>query len=243
LEEVIKIRNLSFAYPDGKQVLQEINLIIYKGEQVAIIGPNGAGKTTLLLHLVGILKGRGDISILGMQLNNGNIGKIRSKVGLVFQNPDDQLFTSSVFEDVAFGPLNLGYPEDLVKERVKESLKKVGMSGFEKRFPHHLSLGEKKRISIATVLSMDIEILILDEPTSNLDPKTRRELIQLLKNFKITKIIATHDLDLVLKICEKVILLDSGKIVAAGNTQEILSNKSLMEMHNLEVPLQLMKQN
>ena len=243
MEEVIKIRNLSFAYPDGKQVLQEINLIIYKGEQVAIIGPNGAGKTTLLLHLVGILKGRGDISILGMQLNNGNIGKIRSKVGLVFQNPDDQLFTSSVFEDVAFGPLNLGYPEDLVKERVKESLKKVGMSGFEKRFPHHLSLGEKKRISIATVLSMDIEILILDEPTSNLDPKTRRELIQLLKNFKITKIIATHDLDLVLKICEKVILLDSGKIVAAGNTQEILSNKSLMEMHNLEVPLQLMKQN
>lgn len=239
MEEVIKIRNLDFTYPDGKQGLQSINFSIYKGESVGIIGPNGAGKTTLLLHLVGILRGKGDISILGMEINNGNLKKIRSKVGLVFQNPDDQLFTSSVFEDIAFGPLNLGISRERIRDRVKESLRKVSMDGFEERFPHHLSFGEKKRISIATVLSMDVEILVLDEPTSNLDPRSRGELIQLLKNFKLTKIIATHNLELVLKTCERVILLDSGKIIISGNTEEILSNKSLMEMHGLEVPPQL----
>lgn len=234
MEQIIKISNLNFTYPDGKQVLNDINLNVYENESVGIIGPNGAGKTTLLLHLLGILRGEGEINILGMSMNNGNLKKIRSKISLVFQDPDDQLFTPTVFDDIAFGPLNLGHPRDLIGEKVKESLNKVGMSGFEERFPHHLSFGEKKRISIATVLAMEVEILLLDEPSSNLDPKARRQLINLLNNLKITKIIAAHDLKLVLEICKRVILLDEGKIVAGGNTEDILNNKSLMEKYGFD---------
>ena len=144
MEEIIKISNLNFTYPDGKQVLNDINLNIYENESVGIIGPNGAGKTTLLLHLLGILRGEGEINVLGMSMNDGNLKKIRNKIGLVFQDPNDQLFTPTVFDDVAFGPLNLGISKDIIEQKVKESLNKVGMSGFEERFPHHLSFGEKK---------------------------------------------------------------------------------------------------
>lgn len=231
MEEIIKISNLNFTYPDGKQVLNDINLNVYENESVGIIGPNGAGKTTLLLHLLGILRGKGEINVLGMSMNDGNLKKIRSKISLVFQDPDDQLFTPTVFDDIAFGPLNLGHPRDLIGEKVKESLNKVGMSGFEERFPHHLSFGEKKRISIATVLAMEVEILVLDEPSSNLDPKARRQLINLLNNLKITKIIAAHDLKLVSEVCKRVILLDEGKIIVGGNTEDILNNKLLMERY------------
>lgn len=234
VEEIIKISNLNFTYPDGKQVLNDINLNIYENESVGIIGPNGAGKTTLLLHLLGILRGEGEINVLGMSMNDGNLKKIRSKISLVFQDPNDQLFTPTVFDDVAFGPLNLGISKDIIEQKVKESLNKVGMSGFEERFPHHLSFGEKKRISIATVLAMEVEILLLDEPSSNLDPKARRQLINLLNNLKITKIIAANDLKLASEVCKRVILLDEGKIVAGGNTEDILNNKSLMERYGFD---------
>lgn len=234
MEEIIKISNLNFTYPDGKQVLNDINLNIYENESVGIIGPNGAGKTTLLLHLLGILRGEGEINVLGMSMNDGNLKKIRNKIGLVFQDPNDQLFTPTVFDDVAFGPLNLGISKDIIEQKVKESLNKVGMSGFEERFPHHLSFGEKKRISIATVLAMEVEILLLDEPSSNLDPKARRQLINLLNNLKITKIIAANDLKLASEVCKRVILLDEGKIVAGGNTEDILNNKSLMERYGFD---------
>jgi len=234
VEEIIKISNLNFTYPDGKQVLNDINLNIYENESVGIIGPNGAGKTTLLLHLLGILRGEGEINVLGMSMNDGNLKKIRNKIGLVFQDPNDQLFTPTVFDDVAFGPLNLGISKDIIEQKVKESLNKVGMSGFEERFPHHLSFGEKKRISIATVLAMEVEILLLDEPSSNLDPKARRQLINLLNNLKITKIIAANDLKLASEVCKRVILLDEGKIVAGGDTEDILNNKSLMERYGFD---------
>ncbi len=237
---MIKVRNLEYVYPDGTKALEGIDLDVSKGESVGLIGPNGAGKSTLLLHLNGILRaGRGSVEVLGIKVEKRNITKVRQKVAIVFQEPDDQLFMPTVFDDVAFGPINVGYSEEKVRVRVKEALKGVGMEGHEKRCSHHLSLGEKKRISLATVLSMQPEILILDEPTSNLDPRVRRHLIELLNNLNLSKIVAGHDLELILEICQRVILLDEGKIVIKGETSEVLSNKSLTEYHGLEVPLSL----
>lgn len=240
MRKIIEIKNLEYVYPDGTKALNGINLDIFKGECSGLIGPNGAGKSTLLLHLNGILRAaKGSVEVLGMEIEDKNLVRIRQKVAIVFQEPDDQLFMPTVFDDVAFGPANSGYPEERVKEKVKKALKQVGMEEYEDRCSHHLSLGEKKKISIATVLSMDPEILILDEPTISLDPRARRELIELLKNLNITKIIAGHDLELILEICSRVILLDKGKIITNGNPREVLSNKSLMESHGLEVPLSL----
>ncbi len=240
MRKVIKIKDLEYIYPDGIKAIEGINLDIFKGESIGLIGPNGAGKSTLLLHLNGILReGPGSIEILGMKVKKKTLTKIRQKVAIVFQEPDDQLFMPTVFDDVAFGPMNTGYSEEKVRRKVKEALKEVGMAGYEKRCSHHLSLGEKKRISLATVLSMQPEIMILDEPTSNLDPRARRHLIELLNNLNLTKIVAGHDLELILEICQRVILLDEGKIVTNGETREVLSNKSLMESHGLEVPLSL----
>jgi len=175
-------------------------------------------------------------------MEDKNLAKIRRKVAIVFQEPDDQLFMPTVFDDVAFGPVNSGYSKEKVKEKVKKALRQVRMEGYEDRCSHHLSLGEKKKISIATVLSMDPEILILDEPTISLDPGARRELIKLLKDLNITKIIAGHDLELIVEICSRVVLLDEGEIVTNGDPREVLSNKSLMELHGLEVPLSLCNQ-
>ncbi len=240
MRKVIKIKDLEYIYPDGIKAIEGINLDIFKGESIGLIGPNGAGKSTLLLHLNGILReGPGSIEILGMKVKKKTLTKIRQKVAIVFQEPDDQLFMPTVFDDVAFGPMNTGYSEEKVRRKVKEALREVGMAGYEKRCSHHLSLGEKKRISLATVLSMQPEIMILDEPTSNLDPRARRHLIELLNNLNLTKIVAGHDLELILEICQRVILLDEGKIVTNGETREVLSNKSLMESHGLEVPLSL----
>lgn len=236
---MVEIKNLDYTYPNGGVALIDINLDIFEGEFVGIIGPNGAGKTTFLLHLNGILRGCGRISVLDMEMNEKNLKKIRSKVGTVFQDPDDQLFSPTVFDDVSFGPLNMKLPKDAVIKRTKEALTQVEMSEFEDSSPHHLSFGEKKRISLATVLSMNPEILVLDEPSSNLDPKSRRHLMEVLKGIRVTKIISGHDLELILDICNKVVVLDKGKIVAYGGTKEILSNKSLMESHGLEVPLSL----
>lgn len=239
MKKAIEIKNLNYSYPDGTKALCDINLDIFKGETVAIIGPNGAGKSTLLLHLNGILRGNSCIRIFDLEVNDKNLAQIRSKVGLVFQDPDSQLFMPTVFDDVAFGPINLDLKQEEVRRRVKKALQEVGMLNLISRVTHHLSFGEKKRISIATVLSMSPEILVLDEPSTNLDPKSRRDLINLLKKFNHTKIVAGHDLELILDICNRVIVLDKGKIVTNGDTKEILSNESLMISHGLEVPLSL----
>lgn len=236
---VIEIKNLVYTYPDGTDALHGITLEVFEGENLGIIGPNGAGKSTFLLHLNGILRGKGYIRILDLDVNDGNLKKIRSKVGMVFQDPDIQLFMPTVFEDVAFGPLNMGLTKGEVQKAVAEALQKVDMLDSIKRISHHLSYGEKRRISIATVLSMNPEILVLDEPSSNLDPKHRRDLINLLKGLDITKIIATHDLDMVLGICTRVALIDKGTVIADGDVLDILSNRDLMEAHNLEVPYPL----
>jgi cobalt/nickel transport system ATP-binding protein len=208
----IIVKNLSYVYPDGTPALKDVCFEITKGENVALVGQNGAGKSTLLLHLNGVIENNnGRITIAGKQLDKKNVPDIRKKVGVVFQDPDDQLFMSTVFDDVAFGPINMGFSEETVKERVKKSLQKVGLSGFEERCPHHLSFGEKKRISVATVLSMTPAILLLDEPTSNLDPGGRRNIIETLKTLDSTKIIASHDIESLLEICDKAILMDKGK--------------------------------
>ena len=231
--KVIDIKGLTFTYPDGRRALEDIDMEVFKRESLGIIGPNGAGKTTLLLHLNGILRGKGSVKMLGINMNDGNLKKIRREIGLVFQDPDSQLFCPTVFEDVAFGPLNLKLSPQEVTRRVSDALERVGLSGFEERAPYHLSLGEKKKAALATVLSMDPQILLLDEPTSNLDPKARRELIRLLGDLKTTKIIAGHDLDLISKLCRRVILLNEGKKVANGGTSQILENQELLRLNGL----------
>ena len=236
-KKVIEIKNLSYSYPDGTEALHDITLDVFEGESIGIIGPNGAGKSTLLLHLNGILKGNGYIRIFDIEVNDKNLTYLRSKVGLVFQDPDNQLFMPTVFDDVAFGPINMLLPKNEVKLSVEKALKEVDMLGSIGRASHHLSFGEKKRVSIATVLSMKPEILALDEPTSNLDPKARYDFIQLLKSITKTKIIASHDLDMILDICDRAIILDKGTIVASGATKGILSNTSLLEKHDLLPPL------
>lgn len=237
MRAIVRIKNLEYSYPDGTKALRGIDLSVREGESVGIVGPNGAGKTTLLLHLNGVLRGKGHIEIAGSEITDENLRAIRSDVGLVFQDPDDQLFMPTVFDDVAFGPINMGLEEAEVRRRVGEALEIVELSGMEERVTHHLSFGEKKRVAIATVLPMEPEILALDEPSSNLDPHARRELMNLLKRLPATKIIAGHDLDFILETCERVILLEGGRIVADGPAGEILSDKDLLESHRLELPL------
>jgi cobalt/nickel transport system ATP-binding protein len=233
VEEIIRVDNLSFGYPDGQPALANVNLTVYQGETVALIGPNGAGKSTLLLHLNGILHSNGAVKIFGRPVDDKNLRWVRSKVGLVFQNPDDQLFSPTVFDDVAFGPINMGYSEAEVRKLVTRALDWVGMGGYERRSPHHLSLGEKKRIAIATVLSMNPEVLVIDEPTSNLDPGSKWSLIKLLKGLAITKIIASHDLELVQALCPRAIVLDRGVVIVDGVTSHILADKRLLSAHGL----------
>ena len=233
-EKAVEINKLSYAYPDGQSGLAGISLTINCGESVALIGPNGAGKSTLLLHLNGILRGNGSaVKVLGLPVEDKNIREIRKKVGMVFQDPEDQLFSLNVFEDVAFGPVNMGYPQEEVARRVRQALQKVGMQGYEKRSSHHLSIGEKKRVAIATVLSLDPVILALDEPTSSLDPRGKWALIAFLKELNITRIVASHDLDLVKSLCNRIIILDGGKVVADGTTEEVLGDEKLLGEHGL----------
>jgi len=236
VEEIVRIDNLSFCYPDGQQALTDISLTIHQGETVALIGPNGAGKSTLLLHLNGILRSNGVVKILGRPVDDKNLRWVRSQVGLVFQNPDDQLFSPTVFEDVAFGPINMGYSEAEVRQAVTRALDWVGMDGYEQRSPHHLSVGEKKRIAIATVLSMMPEILVIDEPTSNLDPRSKWSLIGWLKRLPMTRIIASHDLELVQALCQRVIVFDKGRVIADGTTNCILADIPLLRAHGLALP-------
>jgi len=236
-DKSVEIRGLSYVYPDGQCGLKDVDLTVYCGESVALIGPNGAGKSTLLLHLNGILRGDIAIKVLGLPVVDKNIREIRKKVGMVFQDPEDQLFSLNVFEDVAFGPVNMGFTQEEVDRRVKQALQKVGMPGFEKRSSHHLSIGEKKRVAIATVLSLDPELLALDEPTGSLDPRGKWALIRLLRSIQVTKIIASHDLDLVASLCQRVVILDKGKIVADGKADQILGDKILLAEHGLAVPV------
>jgi len=233
VEEIVRVDNLSFCYPDGQQALTDVSLTIHQGETVALIGPNGAGKSTLLLHLNGILRSNGVVKVFGRPVDDKNLRWLRSKVGLVFQNPDDQLFSPTVFDDVAFGPINMGYSEAEVRESVTRALDGVGMTGYERRSPHHLSVGEKKRIAIATVLAMNPEILVIDEPTANLDPGSKWSLIGLLKRLPLTKIVASHDLELVQALCQRIIILDQGKVIVNGATEHILADIPLLVAHGL----------
>jgi energy-coupling factor transporter ATP-binding protein EcfA2 len=236
----VKITNLSYCFHDGSRALDDISFTVTAGEKVGIIGPNGAGKSTLLWHLNGILPDKpGDsspVTILGLPVIQKNLAVIRSHVGLLFQNPDDQLFCPTVGEDVAFGPLQLGKKEPELREIVRRALGVAGMTGFENRPTQHLSQGEKHRVCLAGVLACEAQILALDEPTSDLDPRGRRELRELLQVLPVTQIIATHDLELVVELCQRVIVMDNGRIIADGPTTELLDNEPLMLTHGLERP-------
>lgn len=233
MDAIIEIKALSFSYPDGKQALSEINLKVMPGEKVALVGANGAGKSTLLLHLNGIFEGSGEIWVNGVKVTKDSLKQVRAWVGMVFQNPDDQLFSTTVYEDVAYGPVYQGLNRERVHEKVEKALAAVYMTEYADRNPYHLSSGEKKRIAIATVLSMDAQILAFDEPTAGLDPRARRELIELLEELPQTMLIATHDMGLVEKLAARTVLLNQGKIAADGLTGAILSDEALLDANGL----------
>lgn len=233
---VVLVKGLSFSYPDGQAALADVDLCLEQGEKVALVGPNGAGKSTLMLHLNGILSGRGQIEVAGLPLVQANLPQVRSKVGLVFQNPDDQLFSPTVFEDVAFGPLHMGLAEAEVRRRVVDALDQVAMGHYAGRLSHHLSMGEKKRIAIATVLAMQPEVLVLDEPTAGLDPRARRSLIHLLRSLPLSLLVATHDLRMVQELTSRMVIMDYGRIIADGPTERLLQDEDLLEAHGLEKP-------
>ena len=235
-KDVLIVNDLHFSYPDGHVALHGVSLKLCNGEKVALVGPNGAGKSTLMLHLNGILHGKGEIEISGKRLMRDNLPAIRSMVGLVFQNPDDQLFSPTVFEDVAFGPLHMGLSESDVRARVDSALESVRMSAYKDRLSHHLSVGEKKRIAIATVLSMNPSLLVLDEPSAGLDPRARRTLINLLRELPITMLVSTHDMALVKELFPRTVVMDEGKVVADDLTSEILEDEKLLTAHGLEKP-------
>jgi cobalt transport protein ATP-binding subunit len=233
----IIVESLSFAYPDGRQALREVSLTILPGEKVALVGPNGAGKSTLILHLNGLLSPTsGRVRVCELEVKKENLERVRAMVGLVFQAPDDQLFSPRVFDDVAFGPLYQGLPREAVEVRVDESLAAVHMQGYAQRVSHHLSVGEKKRIAIATVLSMRPEVLVLDEPTAGLDPRARRSLIRLLGELPLTMLASTHDMQLVRELFPRMIILDEGRVVADGPVGALMADAALLEAHGLEKP-------
>jgi cobalt/nickel transport system ATP-binding protein len=238
IEPAIYVDGLTYAYPGGPVALDSIRLAVGPGETIGLVGPNGAGKTTLFLCLSGVLPVKlGMARLAGLDpANPAERRQLPAKVGIVFQNSDDQLFQTTVLDDVAFGPLNLGLPTDEVRRRVAEALERVGLAGMDQRVPFHLSGGEKRRVALAGVLAMRPEILLLDEPSMYLDPRGRRELIRLIQRLPGTKVIASHDLEMIREICQRVVLLDGGKVVADGSTQSILADADLVNAHGLEVP-------
>jgi len=259
----IRARGLEYHYPDGRHALRGVDLEVAAGESVALVGPNGAGKSTLLLHLNGLLPGnRGSSAVSphhhgagrpffrprrvasvwidGLEVVDRNAREVRRKVGLLFQDPDDQLFSPTVLEDVAFGPLNLGMSKEEARRLARECLKRVDLVGAEDRPPHHLSFGERKRVCLAGVLACGPSVLALDEPTANLDPRSRRRFIQLIQSLSCAKLIATHDLEMALEVCSRAILLDGGQVVADGPSREVLGDPELLEAHGLELPLSLL---
>jgi cobalt/nickel transport system ATP-binding protein len=240
MSTAIEIRDLRFRYPDGKDALRGVSFSMAEGECVGLVGPNGSGKSTLLLHLNGILPesypSTPSVIINGKAVSAGTAAEIRRDVGLLFQDPDDQLFCPTVFEDVAFGPQQFGLNEEQVRSAVAQALGQTALLGFEDRSPHHLSSGEKRRVCLAGVLACSPRVLALDEPTSNLDPRGKRSLMKTLNSIPATKIIATHDLEMVVELCSRTILLDQGTIVADGLTHQLLGDEQLMLAHGLEKP-------
>ena len=237
---IVEVKSLRHVYPDGTAALHDVSFRITHGESVAIIGANGAGKSTLLLHLNGYLvPTAGEIRIGDFPMNKSTLPEIRRTVGMVFQDPDDQLFMPTVYDDVAFGPMNQGLPGAEVAKRVKDALERVGAGHLQEKAPYHLSGGEKKRVAIATVLSMSPDILVMDEPTSGLDPFARRQLMGLLRDFHHTKIFTSHDLDMVLELCERTIILNQGEVKADGPTREIFQDEALLAQCRMEKPLSM----
>jgi cobalt/nickel transport system ATP-binding protein len=233
----IVIEHLHHTYPDGTEALRGIDLVVEPGERVALVGPNGAGKSSLMLHLNGILEpSHGSVKIDDVTVDRSTARQVRARVGLVFQDPDDQLFSPTVREDVAFGPIHMGLPASSIHERVERALGAVGMSGTERRVPHHLSLGQRKRVSVATVLSMDPDILVFDEPTAGLDPRGRRELMALMASRRETLLVSSHDMAMVAEVFPRVVILDGGFVVADGPSDEILDDEELLLAHGLERP-------
>ncbi|WP_457207763.1 energy-coupling factor ABC transporter ATP-binding protein [Nocardioides sp. P5_C9_2] len=234
---VLDVRGLAYAYPDGHQALFGVDLHVHEGERVALLGPNGAGKTTLVLHLNGILAaGAGSVTVSGLPVDKQHLAEIRRRVGIVFQDPDDQLFLGSVRQDVAFGPANLGLRGAALDARVMEALDRVGMADFVDRPPHHLSFGQRRKVAVATVLAMEPEVLVLDEPSSNLDPASRRELADILRSLDVTVLMVTHDLPYALQLCPRAVVLSDGAVVADGRTLDVLTDDALMRAHRLELP-------
>ena len=235
---VLDLRRVAYAYPGGHQALFGIDLHVHPGERVALLGPNGAGKTTLVLHLNGILTpGHGSVHVSGLPVTEDNLLEVRRRVGIVFQDPDDQLFMPTVRDDVAFGPANLGLRGPELDHRVQEALAAVDVGDLADRAPHHLSFGQRRRVAIATVLAMRPEILVLDEPSSNLDPASRRELADILRSLDVTILMVTHDLPYAVELCERSVVLSEGAIVADGATREVLADDALMTRHRLEMPV------
>ncbi|MCZ7459771.1 energy-coupling factor ABC transporter ATP-binding protein [Streptomyces sp. WMMC940] len=233
----LDVRGLAYAYPDGHQALFGVDLTVGRGERVALLGPNGAGKTTLVLHLNGILTGgAGSVAVAGLPVGRQHMAEIRRKVGIVFQDPDDQLFMPTVREDVAFGPAAAGLRGEELEKRVRTALDRVGMAEYLDRPPHHLSFGQRRRVAVATVLAMEPEIVVLDEPSSNLDPASRRELADILRSLDVTVLMVTHDLPYALELCPRSVILSEGVIAADGHTQDLLADTGLMRAHRLELP-------
>ncbi|MFI6180908.1 energy-coupling factor ABC transporter ATP-binding protein [Nonomuraea sp. NPDC051191] len=233
----LEVSDLAYAYPDGTQALFGVNLAIGRGERVALLGPNGAGKTTLVMHLNGILTaGHGNVAVGGVPVRKDTLKEIRQRVGLVFQDPDDQLFMPTVKDDVAFGPANAGLKGAELDRVVRDALDRVGMLEAADRPPHHLSFGQRRRVAVATVLAMRPEILVLDEPSSNLDPAARRELAEILRSLDVTVLMVTHDLPYALELCERSLILSGGVIAADGPTRELLADPGLLAEHRLELP-------
>lgn len=239
---IIEFQDVWFRYPDGTDALRGVSFRITHGESVGLIGANGAGKSTVLLHMVGILlPTSGTVKIGDLEVSRSTRHEVRRRVGMVFQNPNDQLFMPTVYEDVAFGPLNLGLSRQCVEERVTRALEQVGCLDIKDRPPYHISNGQKSAVAIASVMAMSPDILLMDEPAANLDPKSRRSLINMLKGFSHSRVIASHDLDLVLDVCSRCIVINSGRVVADGPADKILSDRALMEANDLELPLSLQR--